>query len=265
LADPWRSEDEVLMDIRHRAVLLRETELFGQLDDDVLHKLADRMFQKVFERGQSIFVQDEPGDRLFIIADGGVKLLVRSRSGESIELVRHTRPAVLGELAALDSGARSATAEAVDRTTLLSLSRDDLFEVLRSEPRVVEAMLRRLTGIVRRTTQDLAALAFLDLEGRVARRILALSRAPEPIPVNRSAAKSRRVTQTEIAQMVSGSRQTVNRALRSLERRGYIELTDGSIVIRDEKSLQKRADQRCRQPSAPTVGPGVRTSAGGGM
>jgi DNA-binding MarR family transcriptional regulator len=121
---------------------------------------------------------------------------------------------------------------------LLSLSRDDLFEVLRSEPRVAEAMLRRLTGIVRRTTQDLAALAFLDLEGRVARRILALSRAPEPIPVKRSATKSRRITQTEIAQMVSGARQTVNRALRSLERRGYIELTDGSIVIGDEKACK---------------------------
>jgi CRP/FNR family cyclic AMP-dependent transcriptional regulator len=231
------------MDIQQRAVLLRETGLFGQLDDGGLHKLADRMVQKVFERGQSIFVQDEPGDRLFIIAEGGVKLLVRSRSGESIELVRHTRPAVLGELAVLDGEARSATAEAVDRTTLLSLSRDELFEVLRSEPRVVEAMLRRLTRIVRRTTQDLAALAFLDLEGRVARRILTLAGAPEPTPVDRSATKSRRITQTEIAQMVSGTRQTVNRALRSLERRGYIEVTDGGIVIRDQRGLQERADQ----------------------
>ena len=231
------------MNLRQRASLLRETALFERLEEGALQKLADRAVQKVFERGQSIFVQDEPGDRLYIIVDGVVKLLVRSSAGESIELVRHTRPAVIGELAVLDSGPRSATAEAADRTTVLSLSRDELFEVLRSEPDVVEAMLRRLTGIVRRTTQDLAALAFLDLEGRVARRILALSRVPEPASADGSPVRSRRITQTEIAQMVSGTRQAVNRALRSLERRGYIELTDGSIRIRDQKGLQRRADQ----------------------
>jgi CRP-like cAMP-binding protein len=159
------------------------------------------------------------------------------------DAVRHTRPAVLGELAVLDGGVRSATAEAVDRTTLPSLSRDELVEVLRSEPRVVDAMLRRLTGIARRTTHDLAALAFLDLEGRVARRILA--------PLARARAHpGRSVGQQEpsdhpdrVAQMVSETRQTVNRALRSLERRGYIEVTDDGIVIRDQKGLQERADQ----------------------
>jgi CRP/FNR family transcriptional regulator, cyclic AMP receptor protein len=231
------------MDIRLRVALLRETELFERLDGGTLQELADHTLQRIFERGQSIFVQDEPGDRLFIIVDGVVKLLVRSSTGESIELVRHTRPAVIGELAVLDSGPRSATAEAADRTTVLSLSRDELFEVLRSEPDVVDAMLRRLTGIVRRTTQDLAALAFLDLEGRVARRILALSQAPESTSPDGSPVRSRRITQTEIAQMVSGTRQAVNRALRSLERRGYIEVTDRSIKIRNQDGLQRRADQ----------------------
>jgi CRP/FNR family transcriptional regulator, cyclic AMP receptor protein len=231
------------MNIRQRVALLRETELFERLEEDALRGLADRAVQRVFERGQAIFVQDEYGDRLYVIVDGVVKLLVQSSTGESIELVRHTRPAVLGELAVLDSGPRSATAEAADRTTLLSLSRDELFEVLRSEPQVVEAMLRRLAGIVRRTTQDLAALAFLDLEGRVARRILVLSKAPEPTPADGAAGRSRRITQAEIAQMVSATRQAVNRALRSLERRGYIALTDGSIKIRDQSGLRRRADQ----------------------
>ena len=231
------------MNIRQRVALLRETELFERLEEGALQELADRTVQRVFERGQSIFVQDEPGDRLYIIVDGVVKLLVRSSTGESIELVRHTRPAVLGELAVLDSGPRSATAEAADRATLLSLSRDGLFEVLRSEPEVVEAMLRRLTRIVRRTTQDLSALAFLDLEGRVARRVLALSRAPEPISAAGSPVRSRRITQTEIAQMVRGTRQATNRALRSLARRGYIEVTDGGIKVRNQDGLQRRADQ----------------------
>ena len=231
------------MDTRQRAALLKETELFGQLDDKALLKLAGRTSRHVFEKGQTIFVQDARGDRLYMIADGIVKLLLRSHSGEFIELIRQGRPAVLGELALLDDGPRSASAEAVERTTLLSLTRDELFEVLRSQPDVAEALLRWLVAIVRRTTQDLADLAFLDLEGRVARRILALSEGLGLASVERVAASGRRITQTEIAQMVSGARQTVNRALRSLEQRGYIRITEGSIEIRDHEGLRRRADR----------------------
>ena len=231
------------MHTRQRAALLEETKLFDQLDEETLGKLAERTVHHVFEKGRTIFVQDEPGDRLFIVAGGVVKLLVRSRTGESIELVRHTRPAVLGELAVLDYGCRSATAEAVEQTSLLSLTRDELLEVIRSHPNVAEALLRRLAGIVRRTTQDLAALAFLDLEGRVARRILALSGDATPAPAERAAVQRRRITQTEIAQMVSGSRQTVNRALRSLEKRGFIELAETGLEIKDGNGLRRGADR----------------------
>jgi CRP/FNR family transcriptional regulator, cyclic AMP receptor protein len=230
------------MNTRQRAALLRETELFHQLDEEALLKLADRTVTRVFDKGQTIFVQEERGDRMFVIMDGVVKLLVRSRSGEFIELIRHSRATVFGELAVLDNGPRSASAEAVERTTLLSLARDDLFEVLHSRPDVVEALLRWLVQIVRRTTKDLADLAFLDLEGRVARRILALAQGAGPASVG-TTIKGRRITQTEIAQMVSGTRQTVNRALRSLERRGLIVLSDGTITIKNRDGLQRRADR----------------------
>lgn len=230
------------MQMRQRVALLRETELFGQLDEETLDKLAERAGYQAFKKGRTVFVQDEPGARLFIIEHGVVKLLVRSRSGESIELVRHGRGAVLGELALLDGGPRSASAETVEPTALLSLARDVLFELLRSEPHVAEALLRGLAGIVRRTTLDLAALAFLDLEGRVARQILALSYGPVA-SVENAVASSRRITQTEFAQMVRGTRQTVNRTLRSLERRGLIELTDGGVEIKDWNGLRSRADR----------------------
>jgi CRP/FNR family cyclic AMP-dependent transcriptional regulator len=241
------------MQTPQRVALLGET-VFGQLDDESLHKLAERTWHQVFEKGQTIFVQDEFGDRFFIVGDGVVKLFVRSRSGESIELVRHTRPALLGEIAVLDGGPRSATAEAVERTALLSLTRDELFEVLRSEPLIAEALMRRLAAMVRRTTHDLAALAFLNLEGRVARVILALGRVPRPSLVEGATGKRGRVTQTEIAQMVSGARQTVNRTLRSFERRGYIELTEGIIEIKDWDGLRRRADEPTSDRLRPAAG-----------
>jgi CRP-like cAMP-binding protein len=231
------------MQIPQRMALLAETELFDQLDDEALAKLAERTGNQTFGAGQTIFVQDEPGDRFFIVAEGVVKLLVRSRSGDSIELIRHSRPAVVGELAVLDGGPRSASAEALERTVLLSLAHDELFEVIRAQPHVAEALLRRLAGVVRRTTHDYTALAFLDLEGRVARRILALSCGPARVRVPTAASRNSRITQMEIGQMVSGSRQRVNVALRSLERRGFIALTDNGIEIKDGEGLRRRADQ----------------------
>jgi CRP/FNR family transcriptional regulator, cyclic AMP receptor protein len=231
------------MQNRQKAALLAETKLFDKLDEAWLAKLADRAGYQVCEAGQTIFVQGERGDRLFIIVEGVVKLLVRSRLGDSIELVRHTRPAVLGELAVLDGGRRSASAETVEPTTLLHLTDAALFEVMEAQPQVAKALLRRLAGVVRRTTEDLTALAFLDLEGRVARRILSLSDGPTGGQGERTAPKGRRVTQLEIGQMVSGSRQRVNVALRSLERRGYIALTESGIEIKDCDGLRRRADQ----------------------
>lgn len=231
------------MQTHQTVALLRESELFEQLDNEALLKLAYRTRYEVFDKRQTIFVQGEPGNRFFIVADGAVKILVRHRSGDSIELVRLARPMILGELAVLDGDVRTASAEAVERTALLVLTRELLFEVLRSEPLVVEALLCRLAGIVRRTTQDLAALAFLDLEGRVARRVLALGHDPKSVVVGRPVGTRRRITQTEIAHMVSGTRQAVNRALRSLEKLGYIELTEAGVEIRDWDGLRHRAEE----------------------
>ena len=231
------------MESRQKAVLLAETKLFDKLDEAWLDKVAGWAGYKVCKDGETIFLQDDPGDRLFIIVEGVVKLLVRSKSGESIELVRQTRPAVLGELAVLDGGRRSASAEAVGPTTLLYLTGDELLSVIEAQPQVAKALLQRLAGVVRRTTEDLTALAFLDLEGRVARRILALADGRTPPQTGPTAARNRRITQQEIGQMVSGSRQRVNVALRSLEGKGLIALTESGIEIRDRDRLQQRADQ----------------------
>jgi CRP-like cAMP-binding protein len=73
--------------------------------------------------------------------------------------------------------------------------------------------------------------------------ILALGRAPQSTSVDGTSGKCKRITQTEIAQMVSGTRQTVNRTLRSFERRGYIQLTEGIIEIKDWDGLRRRADE----------------------
>jgi CRP-like cAMP-binding protein len=224
------------VDLQHRAGVLARTELFGGIDEAARRRIAEHVSERIVERGQCVFTQDEPGDRMYVLADGAVKLFVASRDGGIVELVRHRPPATFGEVALLDGGPRSASAEAVERSTLLVVTRAELLHLLRAEDQVAEALLRTLGTIVRRTTRQVSDLVFLDLQGRIARRLLALA-AEDDGPV-----RARRVTQAELATMVGGARQTVNQALRSLESRGYIRADGGSFEILDRERLELLAD-----------------------
>jgi CRP/FNR family cyclic AMP-dependent transcriptional regulator len=221
------------VDLQHRAGVLARTELFGGIDGAARRRIAEHVAERVVERGQCVFVQDEPGDRMYVLAEGAVKLFVASRDGGIVELVRHRPPATFGEVALLDGGPRSASAEAVERSTLLVVTRPELLRLLRSDEQVAEALLATLGAMVRRTTRQISDLAFLSLQGRVAAKLLDLA---EP-----GGTRTRRVTQVELATMVGGARQTVNQALRSLESRGYIRPAGRAFEILDPGQLRRLA------------------------
>jgi CRP/FNR family transcriptional regulator, cyclic AMP receptor protein len=170
---------------------------------------------------------------MFVLLEGSVKLVLVSRDGELIELHRHDAPAIFGEVALLDGGPRSASAEAVERSTLLVVTRPELLRLLRTDEQVAEALLSVLGAMVRRTTHQINDLAFLDLQGRVAAKLLDLT---EP-----DGDRTRPITQVELATMVSGARQTVNQALRSLESRGYIRADGRVFEILDRGQLRRLA------------------------
>ena len=225
------------MDLQHRADVLGRTELFGGIDEAMRRRIAEHVGERIVQRGQCVFTQDQPGDRMYVLAEGAVKLFVTSRDGGMVELVRHRPPATFGEVALLDGGPRSASAEAVERSTLLVVTRAELLRLLRAEDQVAEALLRTLGTIVRRTTRQVSDLVFLDLQGRIARQLLALATDGDGM------ARTRRVTQAELASMVSGARQTVNQALRSLESRGYIRADGRSFEILDRRRLEHLAER----------------------
>jgi CRP-like cAMP-binding protein len=226
------------VNLQDRAAVLARTELFGGIDEVTQRRIAGHVAERVVDRGQCVFVQDEPGDRMYVLAEGVVKLFVSSRDGGMVELVRHRPPATFGEVALLDGGPRSASAEAVERSTLLVVTRAELVALLRAEDQVAEALLRTLGTIVRRTTRQVSDLAFLDLQGRVARQLLVLAGDG-----NGAFAQTRQVTQAELASMVNGARQTVNQALRSLESHGYIRADGRRIEILDRRRLERLAER----------------------
>jgi CRP/FNR family transcriptional regulator, cyclic AMP receptor protein len=176
------------LDASTAALLLGRVEPFRGLDERARLTVVEHAGRRVVDKGQMVFWQDDPGEAMFVLLEGAVKLVVCSRDGELIELHRHDAPAIFGELALLlDAGPRSASAEAVERSTLLVVTRPELLRLLRSDEQVAEALLRTLGAMVRRTTRQISDLAFLSLQGRVAAKLLDLT-GPD-------GSRTRRITQ----------------------------------------------------------------------
>lgn len=213
------------------AALLGCTALFGSLDPDTLADVAERCAVRTFRRRQVIVTEGEAGDAMFVVASGTVQAFTSGDDGGRLVLVTLGPPEVFGEIALLDGGLRSASIEASETTTLVILRRDTLLALLAGGRAIADAMLRYLGGMIRRLTEQSADLAFLDLPGRVAKLLSTLA-SQRGTPAAGGTVLDLPLTQSDIAAMVGGSRQSVNQVLRALERRGDLEMRDGSIVLR---------------------------------
>ncbi|MDP9342472.1 MAG: Crp/Fnr family transcriptional regulator [Actinomycetota bacterium] len=228
------------MKAEQAASMLARTALFSALQPEQLTQLAARTSERRYRKGQALFFLGDPGDALFVLVEGLVKVVVTSDDGEQMVLATLEPPSVFGELALLDGGPRSASVEALMPTTVLVLGREDLMGVIVATPAVAEAMLRSLGSLVRRMTEQAGDLVFLDLHGRVAKLLLGLAadRGGEPAG---GVAMDLHLTQGDLAAMVGGSRQSINQILHQFERRGYLDIRGRSIVLKDVEALRRRA------------------------
>ena len=227
------------MDDEDAARLLRETALFAGLDAGAAAELVKRLVRRTFRRGQPLFHQGDPGDSLYVIIEGSVAIVVSSENGDRMVLTTLHAPDVLGEIALLDGGPRSATAEPVEPVTALVLSRAVFLDLLKEQPSLADQLLRGLGALVRRLSEQAADFVFLDLGGRVAKALLRLAEDAGPardgMPVEVT------VVQNTLAEMAGGTRQSINQILQSFAQRGYIEINSRRVLICDPEALARRA------------------------
>lgn len=222
------------------AELLGRTELFGGLPGDVLGEVSARAVPRRYAKGQIVFLEGDPGESLFVVASGLVKIFVSALDGSEMVLTTLGPPSVFGEIAILDRGPRSAAAAAVQATTLLAVTRSSILALLREHTELTEAFFHGLGNTVRRITEQAADLVFLDLHGRVAKLLLGMAEE-RGVPSDDGLALDLRLTQSDLAAMVGGSRQSVNQILQGFARRDLVEVRGREIVLRDMEALRERA------------------------
>ena len=230
------------MTVEENGQLLSNSSLFSGLDPKTLAYLGERAVRRSFEKGRTIFYQGDLGDTLYVVADGLVKVWVSSGDGEEMVMATLRRPDAFGELSAVDGHGRSASATALEPSVLVSLDRTTLLDSVHRNPAVADSMLRALGSLARRITEQASDLVFLDLAGRVAKCLVHLAerdgRADGGVTILELP-----LTQTELAEMVGGSRQSVNQILRTFETRGFLEHRGREVAILDLDALRHRGER----------------------
>ena len=219
---------------------LRAAPLFKALDDETARSLRKSMVAQKLSKGQVLFQEGQPGDRLYLVVSGKMKLSHASGDGrESVFMVLGPGE-MFGELSLFDPGPRTSTAIAVTDSEVLGLGNTDLRPFLLEHPEVGESLLQALAHRLRRTSEAMSDLVFADVPGRVAKALIELSekfgvKSASGVQVHHD------LTQEELAQLVGASRETVNKALADFATRGWIRLETKSVELLDLDRLTKRS------------------------
>lgn len=219
---------------------ISQVPLFEGLDGAQQNSLRSKMGQTTLRRGEVLFEEGEPGNRLYIITEGKVKLGHTSMDGRENLLAVLGPGEIIGELTLFDPGPRSTTATAVSPVTLLHLDHADLNAILDTNPTMGKHMLRALARRLRRTNESLADLVFSDVPGRVAKALLDLADR-FGTPAEDGVHVPHDLTQEELAQLVGASRETVNKSLADFVSRGWIHLEGRAVTLLDLDRLARRA------------------------
>ncbi len=196
------------------AVALAASTVFGLLSDRARERLAGAGGAYALEPGEVLCHAGDPGEAMFIVLEGEVEVRATSSGGRDVRFVALGAGAIVGEMAVLDGGPRSAEVAAIRRTRLWRIGRAALLEALENEPKAAVALVAELSRRLRGANDALEANRLLDLGGRLARLLLE----------ERNARGVVALTQTEMARRLGASREKANRKLHAWAKAGWVEL-----------------------------------------
>lgn len=192
---------------------------------------AELMRERTYPKGSVILFEDDPGDALYLVASGQVKVVLIGEDGREVILSVLGEGAFFGEMALLDDEPRSAHVIAMEDSVVLALRREDFRARLRTSPEVAIALLKELSRRLRRADDQIGSLVLLDVGGRVAELLVRLADEEGGDRI------TRKLTHATIAQMIGSSRETVSRTMRDLQDKNLVSVTRQEIVLTDRAGL----------------------------
>ncbi len=220
--------------------ILSTIPLFRGLNQAELEWIARRAHRQFFPAGTNVLVAEQPGEAVYIILAGTVKIYIDQIDKQPVVLSIIGAGDTLGEISLLDSSGHSASAVTLEDSLMLWMDKTSFHQMLDEFPRVSRNLVHIMGSRLRMNNELIQSLASLDAKGRVARQLLAFAdrydshRLGEPviIPIT--------LTQSDIADLVGASRKRVNHVMVSFREQGLISTNPaGKLVVLDRAGLAK--------------------------
>jgi CRP-like cAMP-binding protein len=221
---------------------LKRTRLFEELDENTLCVLAERAFERRFQKDEVLFVAGEEAHGLYVIVEGAVRAFRVSLDGREQVIHVERAGATIAEVPVFDDGTYPSTAAAEEDTTVLFIDKRDVQHLCLEHPKITLAALKVLAGRLRRCAELVEALSLREVGQRLARFLLAEARrsgapAENGISINLSQ------TNQQIAARIGSVREVVSRAFTRLQHDGLIIVEGRRLIIPDEAALETFAGQ----------------------
>jgi CRP/FNR family transcriptional regulator, cyclic AMP receptor protein len=215
--------------------VLRKHPIFCDLDSDALDQLCRYARHSTFKRGAAIFSKGDPGNSLFAVISGTVKISISSPEGRNAILNLIGAGEIFGEIAVLDGQARTADATANTNCEIFIIDRREFIPFVRSQPALAMKFIELLCARLRWTSDQVEQVILQNLPGRLASALIRLTEKHKLASGERSIA----VTQQEISEMVGMTRESINKQLRIWATRNWVRLEHGAIVVLNTAPLQQ--------------------------
>jgi CRP/FNR family transcriptional regulator, cyclic AMP receptor protein len=222
--------------------VLRQHPIFRDLAPEALDQLCRYAKHTVLKRGATLFAKDDPGNSLYAVISGTVKISVSSPDGRNAILNLIGPGDLFGEMSVLDGQPRSADATANTNCEIFVIDRRDFLPFVRSQPTLAMKFIELLCARLRWTSEQVEQVILQDLPGRLASALLGLTEKNKPEPESRTIV----ITQQEISEMVGMTRESINKQLRAWAARNWVRLEHGAIVILDPSALRELAQAGAR-------------------
>lgn len=227
------------MQTENEAVYLKQVPLFAGLADEDIRELMSMAKRRTFRSGEIIFHREDSGQVLYVINEGKVKICLISPEGQEISLVVFGKGECFGEFAILDGLPRSADAVAMEKVECYTLQRSDFHKAIMKNPKIAIQVMEVLSRRLRSTDQMVEDLIFLDVYGRVAKKLLELAET-HGTKVEHGTRIDVRLTQQELASMVGASRESVNKVMGYFTDKNFISTDKHKITLHRISELKRR-------------------------
>jgi CRP/FNR family transcriptional regulator/CRP/FNR family cyclic AMP-dependent transcriptional regulator len=194
--------------------------LFSDVGEEDLQSIASLLIERRFPKHKTIVEEGTPGDYMYVIAEGRVKVSKLSGDGREKILELLDTGDFFGEMSLLDDAPRSASVKALSDVRIFALARNDFLNLLERSSNLALAVVQELTRRLRQVDEQASSLSFQRVKERTQGLLVRLARDDSSLPGRRATPV---LTHQQIADMIGTSRETVTRAIKGLKQEGWLE------------------------------------------